>query len=179
MLSVLSQVNQVWCSFFDANFTKEQILQILQSERKNTLFLLLIFFCSRIKWSKLLSPLILFINTYSVLTRQELFYWKYNSTLWLATKSYILSTFILSTSSFIFQIHESIVEFLTFFHMTTLKWFILTGFCKDSLIYGIYCIFNKTVPHCYSMHTGARGMYLHPRRGASCLNLRCYSVAPM
>ena len=88
MLSVLSQVNQVWCSFFfDANFTKEQILQILQSERKNTLFLLLIFFCSWIKWSKLLSPLILFINTYSVLTRQELFYWKYNSTLWLATKT--------------------------------------------------------------------------------------------
>ena len=88
MLSVLSQVNQVWCSFFfDANFTKEQILQILQSERKNTLFLLLIFFCSWIKWSKLLSPLILFINTYSVLTRQELFHWKYNSTLWLATKT--------------------------------------------------------------------------------------------
>ena len=88
MLSVLSQVNQVWCSFFfDANFTKEQILQILQSERKNTLFLLLIFFCSLIKWSKLLSPLILFINTYSVLTRQELFHWKYNSTLWLATKT--------------------------------------------------------------------------------------------
>ena len=115
MLSVLSQVNQVWCSFFfDANFTKEQILQILQSERKNTLFLLLIFFCSWIKWSKLLSPLILFINTYSVLTRQELFHWKYNSTLWLATKLFILSTFFLSTSSFIFQIHESGVEFLTF-----------------------------------------------------------------
>ena len=162
MLSVLSQVNQVWCSFFfDANFTKEQILQILQSERKNTLFLLLIFFCSWIKWSKLLSPLILFINTYSVLTRQELFYWKYNSTLWLATKLFILSTFILSTSSFIFQIHESGVEFLTFltfFQMITLKWFILTEFCRDSLIYGIYCIFNKTVTHCYSI----RGLEVPP-----------------
>ena len=132
-------------------------MQILQSERKNTLFLLLIFFCSWIKWSKLLSPLILFINTYSVLTRQELFYWKYNSTLWLATKWSILSTFILSKSSFIFQIHESVVEFSTFFQLTTLKWFILTGFCKDRLICGLYCIFDKTVLHCYSKYTGTRG----------------------
>ena len=143
MLSVLSQVNQVWCSFFfDANFTKEHILQILQSERKNTLFLLLIFFCSRIKWSKLLSPLILFINTYSVLTRQELFYWKYNSTLWLATKLYILSTFILSISSFIFQIHESEVEFLTFFQKIALKWFIITDSAETVGFLGYIAFFH-------------------------------------
>ena len=136
------------CKFYKgadfANFTKR---------KKKYPFFVAYLFCSWIKWSKLLSPLILFINTYSVLTRQELFYWKYKSTLWLATKWFILSTFILSTSSFIFQIHESGVEFLTFFQMITLKWFILTGFCRDILIYGIYCIFNKIVMHRYSIRS--------------------------